>query len=1510
MPRGYLRDGEKFIKKRRFRSRWHKILVGLSSAVVFCTTYALILPAITMEGQCRLPEHTHEEGCYSLETVRVLSCDVPVHSHASACFDGEGELVCGYADFLVHTHSDSCCDEEGQLVCFLPEIREHRHGADCYRLWEHTHGEDCYTYTRGSLICEQEEIPAHIHSGECSGVVVELACGLEETQGHSHSGDCFRMVEELVCGLEESEEHTHGQDCRESRRENLCGLAEVEPHTHTEECYQERQLICALEETEGHTHGDGCYEWEQTLICDTPQEEWVAVCGQKEIILHTHDAWVDPEHPGCYDETGTWLICGQPEICAHFHDESCFREEQRQVLSCTLEEHTHSPECQPSGTIEYFCGREPHTHGEGCLDEEGNLTCTLEEHTHTEACQIPEETESGDYICGKEEHTHGEDCLDEEGNLTCALEEHTHQEGCLAQELPQEEQARVDDLITAIDALPGNEEISQALAAFETAEDWEGYDGYLAELVSRALSVYAAYEDMEPALRNGVTNAQKLTDLAWLWSAATLEIKDTLAVRQVNAYSVAETVMVFGGSVRQKLGTGMGFTYWDAVFVEKKNGRLYVEKYVTADGSKLDFAPSDGGFLLLLYQTTVNAAVGDEVQVNFDYTSAAGYNASGHGTVTFGKNLTAKEEKDNSEKLSEVSGADTRNLIEVNLYDYNSSINGPYSGNSNYPGFQQDNGTTELVSSLGISSFNFGNNITADLAAGKSSVTNQGGDINKTTNHANSPISGAMKATLQDGYPALADGTSLKYLFSNSGYASKQNSRSINGLFQHNSATGAYTFNSRLNHAQFNPGADTFTLYKQIISSNFMMYPFGNFLPFNDIVHQSAQASGIDREYLQSIADSAQYKYNNGAGKEYSTLAEKLNIFVGLMDAEYSAGWGAAECATKYFEVAKIGKEFSTEDLTNIYSIDYDEPTDFYFGMEMKMNFMQPHGGLTGNDGRQPMVFYFTGDDDVWVYVDGVLFLDLSGIHRHVGGEIDFVKGLVKYYSLDVGTGDVSGTPYKTVSFSELVGADRLNEAGIFKDYTTHSFNFYYMERGAGSGVCRMNFNFPLLHKNSISVSKALSVDDSGKRALLGSPDFRFQALREDGQALFIAPGTEYKIMDATGAHIGTGTTDSDGVFKLKAGQTAVFSGIQENAGRYFVRELLDASAFDQYGKVTVDGTSATTNYDVTIGGDAFKGVDSPVKDVADGSTIFHFNNQVAFHKTGSLAIQKTLDLYQGTPDPGSFRFRVTLDGSPIPVGTAYTVDGEPRAVEEAGIIPLNKDETAELLGILAGTPYTVEEITTEGYWVTYSRNGQPQPGPVSGTIGVESRVAVTVNNSEKGTFVDIPVEKTLLSPNGKEHTFSFRFVRVTDRDGLTETGEAQTVDVTITDRPVGTKFHVEYPRRTLDQLPATFYYKVTEEVGKADWGTIYDRATYVVAVTVTEEPNAISAAITGVWKDGQTVPDAKLCFVNKLDSYELPATGGPGTTSYIAGGAVLMAAAAILLYYHLKRRREDRRSF
>ena len=1643
--------GEYSARKKK-RTRRRRIVTGLACVVVFCTVYALILPAITMEkGACEIPEHTHTQECYS----QVLSVEktVPVcnekvlglHKHDDTCYDGAGNLCCGYADFVLHQHDSACYDENGTLWCPLPEIGVHQHTESCYTqpAQGHTHTDECYTVERGELICAESTEPAH-----------------------AHTDDCYTETSALVC----EEEHEHTDSCYETARELTCGYTEEPAHQHT----------------------DACYEQIKTLICDLPTEpaedrEPVLICGSPEIILHEHTA-------DCFDGNGK-PVCGKLQVLAHQHSADCFQTVEqpadtetltctntdeshshsalcygRWELSCGLEEHVHTTECSadPTADVEtaqeweqtfaevrltgewpvdviaiaktqlgysesaknYVVGEDGTGRGYtrygdwfGCpygdwcamfasfcihyADVEGmplEMSClswieelralnlyrparsgdpqqqyipcagdlvfydweqdgisdhvglvvqvtpvteeeparliTLEGNVEDRVQymsyaldnpvilgfgQLPEQT----FYCGKTGHVHTADCG---GEGICPLEEHIHSELCMIENAAVSDQERLAELIALIDALPTSEEVEEKLAALEEAEDEEGYAAYFQEVSQQALTVYAYYEDLGPELQELVSNRDKLLALSWLWSAAPLAITDSVTVYQINQYSQAVTTLVYGDSVRNKLGAGMSYTFWDVIVVEKdSSGKLYVAQYVTADVDKRDYkATSADGFVLLLYNQSVNVSVGDEVSVNFNYKTSGAYSSAGYGTVSFGSTSVLKPDKDNSNKLTIVPGADTREMIEVNLYDYGTNINDLYNRDHNDPGFQQEYGSTNVGDSFSKwSSFNFGNNITADLAAGLSGVTNAGGDINATTNGANSPISGAMQSTLgADGYPALADGTSLGYLFSNGTYAEKKNGQSINGLFQYDERTGAYSFNSRENHAQFNAGSDTFTLYNQIISSNFMMYPFGNFLPFNDIVHLSAQASTIDKAYLEAIASSAQYKYQNGADGAYGTLSTQLRKFIGLMDNAYPNGWTAVDCMNEYFKAAGIPGRFTNDEpnvngvplVQKLYSIDYDEPTDFYFGMEMKMNFMQPKGGLTGIDGQQPMVFYFTGDDDVWVYVDGVLFLDLSGIHRHVGGEIDFVNGLVKYYTLDVSTGDVGTTPYKTVPFSDLVSTDKLNANGTFADYSKHSFNFYYMERGAGSGVCRMNFNFPLLRKNTISVTKELSVDEQDKLPLLGNPDFRFQILKENGAELFIAEGTPYDILDTAGNKIGSGTVDENGVFTLKANQTAVFSNIAENAGRYFVRELLKPKDFAQYGTIQVNGTSQTTNYDVTVNDESFKGVDSPVQDVSDGSTSFHFNNQVTFNKLGSLSIGKTLTSYSPARSIPQFDFEVTLDGAPLPVGTVYTVGTDSHTVTLAGIISLAPDETAVIANILSGSRFTVRETAASSadYVVTYFVNDaepvQAEDG-VSGVIQTNTETQISVNNAEQGATVTIPIQKTLQAPDGKEHTYKFQLEQVKGPSDATPVEPAFTREMTVSVcvEPVNGAFEIGYAKAGLGDLPQTFYYKITEEADRVgEPNTSFDSSVYIVEVTLSENGGTLSATVTCVWKDGEELPFSDgqapaVAFTNTIVRYELPQTGGAGALTYALGGLLLMAAAGCsLVYYHSKRRKGD----
>lgn len=234
MEHNVLSRAAEFIKAQRRKKRWTKAVSAMAAVVVFCTTYALILPAITLQAECGKEEHTHSDACYTVETITpqpTMLCSMEalreagLHEHDDNCYDDEGNLVCGFADFVVHEHDETCYDLDGNLICTLEEIEEHRHDADCYR-------------EKRVLVCDQEETDGHRHDDGCyEQVRGDLICTSEED--HEHSDDCYEWSRELVCGQEETQGHTHSEDCYETERVLDCDKPEVELHEHDEDCYEE-----------------------------------------------------------------------------------------------------------------------------------------------------------------------------------------------------------------------------------------------------------------------------------------------------------------------------------------------------------------------------------------------------------------------------------------------------------------------------------------------------------------------------------------------------------------------------------------------------------------------------------------------------------------------------------------------------------------------------------------------------------------------------------------------------------------------------------------------------------------------------------------------------------------------------------------------------------------------------------------------------------------------------------------------------------------------------------------------------------------------------------------------------------------------------------------------------------------------------------------------------------------------------------------------------------------------
>ena len=293
MDKLLLQDAEPYASAHRRKRRWYQVMTCLAAAVVFCTTYALILPAITLEKQCALPEHTHTEACYTSvqgDLICTQSTE-PQHTHTEECYQETQDLVCGMSESTGHTHGAECYDQEGNLICGQEESEGH------------VHGEACYGVSR-QLICGQTEEPAHQHTDACYSWNQVLTCGMEE---HTHSEACTATEPEktVFCG---KESHTHGESCRDEQGELTCGMEEhthseactapepeepeepeepvfcgKEPHTHGEDCRDEQgELTCTLEE---HTHSLACYAdptadvetaeiWEQTFGDVTLTGDW------------------------------------------------------------------------------------------------------------------------------------------------------------------------------------------------------------------------------------------------------------------------------------------------------------------------------------------------------------------------------------------------------------------------------------------------------------------------------------------------------------------------------------------------------------------------------------------------------------------------------------------------------------------------------------------------------------------------------------------------------------------------------------------------------------------------------------------------------------------------------------------------------------------------------------------------------------------------------------------------------------------------------------------------------------------------------------------------------------------------------------------------------------------------------------------------------------------------------------------------------------------------------------
>lgn len=369
-----------------------------------------------------------------------------------------------------------------------------------------------------------------------------------------------------------------------------------------------------------------------------------------------------------------------------------------------------------------------------------------------------------------------------------------------------------------------------------------------------------------------------------------------------------------------------------------------------------------------------------------------------------------------------------------------------------------------------------------------------GTGINKWTGRSNINGFGRLsfvKNTLVNGYPEIKAGTyasygtkgdctdeSLAYLFNNDKQNGKAVYNDVKGLFQ--LKDGYYVYDSY--------GSDG---------------NYGNYAVYNPTTNS----------------------FN---------VYDKAGVYKGDASSETNLGqFFPFDSASKVFD--EQGNSLSPKQI-----IDGSTNLNHHFGMSMTTEFVQPAGGKTTDN--KDMVFEFSGDDDVWVYIDGVLVGDLGGIHEKATLDINFANGEVKVGHIDGANGaekEIEKTNIKAKF--KAAGADTSNFSGnTFCDSSKHTLSFFYLERGAGASNMKLKFNLTTLPSSEVA-----KVDQNGE-AVNGAT---FKLYQSDGPD---AEGHWNK-----GELVAQGTTKDGGQLILRKSDDSVLSFDNQHAEGhdYFVLE-------------------------------------------------------------------------------------------------------------------------------------------------------------------------------------------------------------------------------------------------------------------------------------------------------------------------------------------------------------------
>lgn len=372
-----------------------------------------------------------------------------------------------------------------------------------------------------------------------------------------------------------------------------------------------------------------------------------------------------------------------------------------------------------------------------------------------------------------------------------------------------------------------------------------------------------------------------------------------------------------------------------------------------------------------------------------------------------------------------------------------------------------------------------------------------------------------------------------------------------------------------------------------------------------------------------SYGSDGNYAVYNSTTNSFNVY-DSAGVYKGSTDSETNLGqFFPFDSAEKVFD--EQGNKLSPKKI-----VDGNTSLNHHFGMSMTTEFVQPKGGQT-TDGD--MVFEFSGDDDVWVYIDGVLVGDLGGIHEKATLKINFATGAVHVGHVDNANDEEQTIEDTTIlNMFEAAKADTSNFSGsTFRESSKHTLSFFYLERGAGASNMKLKFNLTTLPSSEVE-----KVNQNGE-AVQGAKFALYQS------------GANWKTQ---GDPIAQGTTDDKGQLVLLESDGSVLSfDNQHTAGHdYFVLKETDLPA--GYRSSLTSSTSATPGelhlqYKEAATSGSGGVVVAPQTTVTTADGVTQWTGSRMWLNGGYLAAKETISLSQNTKDNNN---------KPINSGTTFAV--------------------------------------------------------------------------------------------------------------------------------------------------------------------------------------------------------------------------------------------------------------